>query len=226
MIEKKGVAKGELGGAMAVGHKTEVADAVKAVGQCVKKEAANELVGLELHGLCRAALAVILPREGDMIVVEGDEAAVGDRDPMGIAAEISQDLGGPAERLLGVDDPIDAPRRSDAGGEGRGLGQGGEIAKEVQGSGAEGSCQALKESASEQLGEWFDGQEKVRSAGDPARAIRQETATWYDTVQVGMMRQRLPPGVQHGDAANLGAEPTRIGGERDHCLGAALNRIA
>jgi len=127
MIEK-GAAKGELGGAMAVGHKTEVADAVEAVGQRVKKEAANELVGLELHDLCRAVLAVILPGEGDMILAEGDEPAVGDRDPMGIAAEISQDLGRPAERLLGVDDPIDAPRRSDAGGEGSGLGQGGEIA--------------------------------------------------------------------------------------------------
>jgi hypothetical protein len=45
-----------------------------------------------------------------MIVVEGDDPAVGDRDPMGVAAEISQDLGGPAERLLGVDDPCD--RRS------------------------------------------------------------------------------------------------------------------
>ena len=153
-----------------------------------------------------------------MIVVEGDDPAVGDRDPMGVAAEISQDLGGPAERLLGVDDPIDAPRRCDAGGEGSGLGQEGEITEEAQGSGAEGSRQALKESASEQLGEWFDGQEKVRSAGDPARAIRQETAAWHDTVHVGMMRQRLPPCVEDGDAANLGAEPTRIGGERDHCL--------
>src|SRR5229473_2194999 len=149
---------------MAVGHKAEVADAVKTVGQRVKKEAANELVGLELQYLCRAVLAVILPREGNMIVVEGDEPAVGDRDPMGVAAEISQDLGRPAERLLGVDDPIEAPRRSDAGGE--------------------GSCQALKESASEQLGEWFDGQEKVRSASDPARAVRQETAAWHDAVHV------------------------------------------
>jgi hypothetical protein len=110
MIEKKGAAKGELGGAMAVGHEAEVADAVEAVGQRMKKEAADELVGLELHDLCCAVLAVILPAEGDMIVVEGDDPAVGDRDPMGVAAEISQDLGGPAERLLGVDDPCD--RRS------------------------------------------------------------------------------------------------------------------
>jgi hypothetical protein len=58
MIEKKGAAKGELGGAMAVGHEAEVADAVEAVGQRMKKEAADELVGLELHDLCCAVLAV------------------------------------------------------------------------------------------------------------------------------------------------------------------------
>ena len=50
MIEK-GAAKGELGGAMAVGHEAEVADAVETVGQRMKQEAANELVGLELHDL-------------------------------------------------------------------------------------------------------------------------------------------------------------------------------
>ena len=53
MIEKF-AAKRELGGAMAVGHEAEMADAVEAVGQCVKKEAADELVGFESHNFCRA----------------------------------------------------------------------------------------------------------------------------------------------------------------------------
>jgi len=87
MIEKF-AAKRELGGAMAVGHEAEMADAVEAVGQCVKKEAADELVGFESHNFCRAVLAVILPGEGNMILVECDEPAIGDRDAMGVAAEI------------------------------------------------------------------------------------------------------------------------------------------
>src|SRR5258705_13041881 len=41
---------------------------------------------------------------------------------------------------------------------------------------------------------------------------------------MGMMRQRLPPCVQDGDDANLGAEPTRIGGERRHRLGGGLEQ--
>jgi hypothetical protein len=87
MIEKF-AAKRELGGAMAVGHEAEMADAVEAVGQCVKKEAADELMGFESHDFCRAVLAVILPGEGNMILVECDEPAIGDRDAMGVAAEI------------------------------------------------------------------------------------------------------------------------------------------
>ena len=84
---EKFTAKRELGGAMAVGHEAKVADTVETVGQRVKQEAANELVGLELHDLCRAVLAIVLPAEGDMIIVESDEPAVGNRDPMGVAAE-------------------------------------------------------------------------------------------------------------------------------------------
>ena len=45
MIEK-GAAKGELGGAMAVGHEAKMADTMEAVGQRVKQEAADELAGL------------------------------------------------------------------------------------------------------------------------------------------------------------------------------------
>src|SRR5271170_6716376 len=60
MIEK-GAAKGELGGAMAVGHEAKMADTMEAVGQRVKQEAADELVWLELHDFCRAVLAVVLP---------------------------------------------------------------------------------------------------------------------------------------------------------------------
>lgn len=61
LMTEKFAAKGELGSAMAVGHEAEVADAVETVGQRMKQEAANELVGLELHDLCRAVLAIVLP---------------------------------------------------------------------------------------------------------------------------------------------------------------------
>ncbi len=67
---------------------------MEAVGQGMKQKAADELAGLEPHDLLGAALAIILPSEGDVIVIEGDEAAVGDGDGMGAAAEIGENLGG------------------------------------------------------------------------------------------------------------------------------------
>lgn len=100
MIEKF-AAEGEFGSAMAVGHEAEVADAMEAVGQRVKKE----LVGLEPQDFCRAVLAVVLPGKGDVILVEGYEPAVGDGDAMGVAAEIGQHLCGPAEGPLGRKQP-------------------------------------------------------------------------------------------------------------------------
>jgi hypothetical protein len=69
----------------------------------MKQKAANELVWLQPHDLLGAILTIILPGEGDVIVVEHFDAVVGDGDAMGVAAEIGENLGGPAERLLGVE---------------------------------------------------------------------------------------------------------------------------
>ncbi len=221
---EKFAAKGEFGSAMAVGHEAEVADAMEAIGQRVKKEAADELVGLELHDLCRAVLAVVLPGKGDVILVEGYEPAVGYCNAMGIAAEIGQHLRGTAERPLGVDNPADAPHGDEVSCEGSRLGQRCEIAEEVQGAGVEGGGQTFEEQASEQPGERFDGQEEVWSAGDPARAIGREAAARHDAVDVGMVRQRLSSGVEDGHDADPGAEPAWIGGERRHRLGGGFEQ--
>ena len=82
-----------------------------------------------------------------MILVEGYEPAVGDCNAMGIAAEIGQHLRGAAERPFGVDDPADAPHGDEVSCEGSRLGQGCEIAEEVQGAGVEGGGQTFEEQA-------------------------------------------------------------------------------
>lgn len=142
---EKFAAKGEFGSAMAVCHEAEVANAMEAIGQRVKKVAADELVGLELHDLRRAVLAVVLPGKGDVILGEGYEPAVGDCNAMGIAAEIGQHLRGAAERPFGVDDSADAPHGDEVSCEGGRLGQGCEIAEEVQGADVEGGGQTFEE---------------------------------------------------------------------------------
>ena len=88
-----------------------------------------------------------------MIVVEGDEPAVGDCNAMGVAAEIGQHLRGPAEGPLGVNNPVDASHGVEVSCEGSRLGQRCEIAEEVQGAGVEGGGQTFEKKASEQPGQ-------------------------------------------------------------------------
>ncbi|MDB5582549.1 MAG: hypothetical protein JWR80_7725 [Bradyrhizobium sp.] len=93
-------------------------DATKAVGQAVEEEAADELVRIERHEPGRVAAAVIAPAEGHAGLVGADQAAVGDGDPVGVAAEIGEDMFGRAERRLGIDDPVLATKPPDRRGEG------------------------------------------------------------------------------------------------------------
>src|ERR1035437_3295796 len=69
--------------------------------------------------------------KGDMVVVEGDEAAVGNGDAVSVTPEIGENRGRSAERLLGIDDPVDVPHGGEMGSEGRGLGEMRQIAEEA-----------------------------------------------------------------------------------------------
>jgi hypothetical protein len=50
-----------------------------------------------------------------------------------------------------------------------------------------------------------DGQEEVRLAGDPAPAVEGDAAAGDEAMDMGVMGQRLSPGVQEGVEANPGA---------------------
>ena len=106
-------ARATLSAQVARGEQAVVADAVEALWQHVDEEAADELVGGERHALLAVAAldAVILPSEGDAVLVEGDQAAVGDGDAVGIARQIGQHGLWTAERTLGIDDPFGLARR-------------------------------------------------------------------------------------------------------------------
>src|SRR5262249_27990301 len=78
----------------AIGEEAVMADAVQALGQDVHQEPANELVGIERHRRVAAGSLdpVVLVAEGHAILVGRDQAAVGDRDTLGIARQVSQYL--------------------------------------------------------------------------------------------------------------------------------------
>src|SRR5467141_3353522 len=85
----------------------------QALRQHMHQEAADELVGIERHHPVSLPTfeAVILPFEGDALVIERDQAAVGDGDAVGVAREIGQDFRGSPEWAFAVDHPFAVAQR-------------------------------------------------------------------------------------------------------------------
>src|SRR5271167_3393214 len=98
----------DVPGPAAIGEQTVMADAVEPAGQHVDQEAADELVDGECHQLAPSLLlgAIVFPLEGDAGIIECDEAAVGDGDPVRIARQVGQHRLRSTERPLRVDDPL------------------------------------------------------------------------------------------------------------------------
>jgi hypothetical protein len=95
-----------------------VTDANQSFGQNVDQESAEKLFCGNSHNLLLAAVGIILPSERHSIILEANESMVGDRDAVGIAREIMQNMFGAAEGWLGVDDPVLAEKLSQKSAEG------------------------------------------------------------------------------------------------------------
>jgi hypothetical protein len=113
---EQGSAKCKLLGAVSVGKESVVTDAVEATRQCVEEEAAYEFGDLDSHDfvLANAVFSIVLPAE-DMGLVEIEQATVGDRDAMGLAREIGQDLLRTSEGLLRINDPFGRTQKCKSG---------------------------------------------------------------------------------------------------------------
>ncbi len=98
----------ELDGATGVGQEAIMTDAPKTLWQHVKQKTAHELVGSKHHRLGLVLRAICLPAKSDLAILAGEKTTVGDRDAVGIAAEIGENLLWPAEWVLGVDDLLEA----------------------------------------------------------------------------------------------------------------------
>jgi hypothetical protein len=169
---------------------------------------------ITLHAI---AVGVVLPAKAHDRVVEVEEPVVGDGHAVGIAAQIVEHLRGTGEGTFGVHDPsllaeLLEPRR-----EGRGFGERREGARETEGPLREGTPEGIEILAAKDHGEGADREEKSGGRGDPARAVGGERAPGDDTMQVQMLGEILPPGVQNRRAPEVPAEMAGIareGGER------------
>ena len=166
-----------------------MSDAAEAARQHVQEKAANELGGVERHGLEPVAAfdPIVLPVEGDALVVERDEPGVRDRDAVVVAGEIGEDGLRPAERPLGVDHSLGAAQRRERGVEGSLLTEGREVAEEDEAADRMQGCEPFEEEPAEETRQHPHGQEEAWLAGDPARTVRRQAAAGNDDVDSGLV---------------------------------------
>lgn len=150
------VAEHDLAGGSS--EQTVVADAVKALGQDVEQEAADELVGGKGHDLLPvgATPTVVLVAEGDAGLVEAQQPAVRDGDAVGVPRQVGEHRLRPGERRLGVDNPALLPDRRQLPQEGAPVTEVGEAAVEREPLGIMQRHQPGEEQAAEQLAQYPD----------------------------------------------------------------------
>ena len=159
----------DIGDTFAVSKEPVVADAVLAFWQNMDQEPADELFCLERHGdvAIRAIHAVIFDPEGDAALIHPDQAAVGDRNPVGVSRQIRQHGLGAREGFCCVNNPINLAQRFEDGVEDIPVGKVCEIAEELQFPHIVQPDQPIQNEPPVQTGQNTDGQEEVLAAGDP-----------------------------------------------------------
>lgn len=199
-----------LGRKMGPRVKAVMPNANKAFGQDVKQEAAEEFLGVEGEGSFPADRVAIPDGEGDRGGTEGNEAMVGDADPMGVVSKVSEEMGGVAERAFGIDDPGFLIKRISEGTPSVRFLKITEATRQDEFSVLAGLDETLEEQMLEALAEHLHGQEVVGTGMDPAPGIGGKSTGGDEAVNVGMMGEVLRPGVQHRGEADLSAKVTRI----------------
>src|SRR5262245_46500493 len=98
----------------------------------MEQKAADKLVGGQGHQLLSVMVLRVPPAEADSVVLQTDQAMIGDRYPMGVAAQIVQHLLRSAKGGLSVHHPFGTSQGSEIGGEAFGLRERSEGGEELE----------------------------------------------------------------------------------------------
>ena len=75
-------------------------DAHESSGEHVQKETPQELRGGKSHLALLATVGIVLPAKGDTLLIEGQQAMIGNGHAMGVTPQIAQHLKGPPKAGL------------------------------------------------------------------------------------------------------------------------------
>jgi hypothetical protein len=171
-----------------VGEEAEVANAHESPGQHMQQEPPQELFHGQRHDPLLIFVGGIAPPEHNATVCEGHEAVSGNRNAMGVAAEIVQRMLGVAKRALGIDHPIgskQAPehrRESFRGLNRRQVPVKGEFVAGMQ------PAQAGHKLAPEHAAEHLYREKEVVRSGNPSAMIGRQATSRNNTMDMRMMQ--------------------------------------
>src|ERR1700693_4565837 len=154
----------------------------------------------------------VAPTERDLAVQQRDQAMVGDRHAVSVAAQILEHIVRAAERSFAIHHPVFSEQSSSPGGEGLGLGEQRQISVKVELAILERSFETRDELAAKHASEHLDGKKKSIAWLDPARAIGRQATGGNDAMDMRVQAKFLVPGVENAEEANLRAEMFGIAG--------------
>lgn len=158
--------------AAAAGQEAEMPDANEAARQYMQQEAAQELVDRERQVSLLVLVSGVSPAESDLVVQVGNEPAVGNRNAMGVGAQVAKHLIGSAERRFAIDYPSLREKLADQTPEQSGLSQAAKQAVELELSGSVSLLERFEELAAEDFAEdRFWKKEAVVSRAHPMGVI-------------------------------------------------------
>ena len=188
----------------AIGHPSIVPNAHQPLGQHVDEKAADKLFGGQRHFALLAAMGIVFPAKGDLPVLHADEPVVGDGYAVGVARQVVQHVFWSAERLLHVNHPLVAVKRTEELCKATRLSEPRERSMEGEFLAPEQPFQSIRELAPEYLAEHVFGEEESRAPGPyPLGAAGGESPGRHHAMDMWMMDERLPPGMEHAEKADL-----------------------
>ena len=148
---------------------TEIADLVEALGKDVLEEAAHELAAFHATGAPTRRFTMLVS-DGDGVMVEGDEASIGDGDAKDVAREVIEH----GLRALAPTGDVNDP----------GCGPGGIVGGDQIGTFA---CQQGTELAAHPISEGLVRQEKSIAGWVPVAAILGNATAGHEAMDVGVV---------------------------------------
>ena len=144
---------------------------MESTGENVEEESPDELLGRESHDFLLIVVAVVPPVELDLPVFDIHDPMIGNRDPVGVAADVVHHLLGSGEGRLRVDDPFQVAHGIEISAENLRISKGLEGREEPEFAGVESLLQIGQEQSAEQAGQHPYGQEEMGAARNPPATI-------------------------------------------------------